>query len=225
MKIRILAIVAAVLFIIAVNTAAADAVFDISVEDNYLYAHRGDSVTEIAELVGASETELLTEFNKGGLLYFAVASDNSVRVRLSEYADNFSVEAVDISYLDDDNKQSFLKSLDEKTGNNAILTKNGDREYAKMCETINGEQGAYTVTQYITVCGGKTYYLSCYNEGEGTSDTVEKIFQSLKLYGQKTAPRTPDWSFVALAIGIAAFALIAVMMVIGLYRTIKFKEN
>ena len=132
MKIRILAIVAVVLFIITVNTAAADAVFDISVDDDYLYANRGDSVTEIAELVGASEAELLTEFNKGGLLYFAVAPDNSVRVRLSEYADNFSVEAVDISYINDDNKQSFLKSLGEKTGNTAILTKSGDREYAVM---------------------------------------------------------------------------------------------
>ena len=220
MKIRILAIIAVLLFIVTVNTAAAEKTFNIIVFDD-LYAHRGDNVDEIADIVGVGEAELLNEFNKGGLLYFAVSPDNSVRIRLSEYADNFSVEAVDFSYIDDKNKQSFLKSL----GDNATLVKSGNREYAVISEVLNGDSDAYTVTQYITICGGKTYYLSCYNEGEGISEAVEEIFSSLSLYGENTTDKKVDRTLAAIVIGIVAFAAIAVIMVIGLYRTIKFKEN
>ncbi len=223
MKIRILAIIMVAMLIVTVNTAAAGVSFDISVDESFHRAYRGEDVTEIATLVGAESSELSAEFNKGGLLYFAVAPDNSVRIRLSEYADNFSVEAGDISYLNGDNMQNFLDSLSEKTGSKATVVQNGDRKYATTCETVSGENGVYTVTQYITVCDGKTYYLSCYNEGSGTSAAVERIFKSLKL-SNDTAPQSDaEWPFVAIGVGIAAFALIAAIMVIGLIRTIKFK--
>lgn len=221
MKIRILAIIAVLLFIVTVNTAAAEKTFDINVFGDYLYVYRGDNVDEIADIIGVGKAELLNEFNKGGLLYFAVSPDNSVRIRLSEYADNFSVKAVDFSYINDENKQSFLRSL----GDNATLVKSGGREYAVISEVLSGDSDAYTVTQYITVCGGKTYYLSCYNEGEGTSGAVEEIFSSLSLYGENTTDKKVDRTLAAIVIGIVAFAAMAVIMVIGLYRTIKFKEN
>lgn len=221
MKFKILAVITVLLLLTGISVSASTVLFDITVGEDYLTARKGDDVSEIASVIGINETELAADFSKGGLLYLSVAPDNSVRIKLSAFADNFSVEAIDIAYLDDTNMAEFLSALGGESENGARLVECNNRRFAVISETVSD---SYTVTQYITVCGGKTYYLSCYNSGSETSDTVEQIFKSFSLI-QKTESGGKPWLSAVIFFGIAAFSVIAVIMAIGIMRNIKFKEN
>lgn len=208
--------------LMGISVSASTVSFDITVGEDYLTARKGEGIGEIASVIGATEAELSSDFNKGGLLYLSVAPDNSVRIRLSAFADNFSVEAVDMAYLDDGNMADFLSSLGGESESGAQLVESNGRKYAVISETLSDN---YTVTQYITVCGGKTYYLSCYNSGNETSDAVKQIFKSFTLTRKTEAGGSPQWLSAVLISGIVAFSIIAVIMAIGIIRNIKFKEN
>lgn len=220
MKFRILAIAAVFILLTGISVSASSVSFDITVGDDYLTARQGENLSDIASVIGTTENELSSDFNKGGLLYLSAAPDNSVRIKLSAFADNFSVKAIDIAYLDDKNMTEFLSTLGGDPG--AVLQESGGRKYAVISETVGD---SYTVTQYITICGGKTYYLSCYNNGKETSDTVKQIFESFTLIQKTESGGSPVWLSVVMIFGIIAFSIIAVMMAVGIIRNIKFKEN
>lgn len=221
MKFRILAIAAVFILLTGISVSASSVSFDITVGDDYLTARQGENLSDIASVIGATETQLASDFNKGGLLYLSAAPDNSVRIKLSAFADNFSVKAIDIAYLDDKNMAEFLSTLGGDPGG-AVLQESGGRKYAVISETVGD---SYTVTQYITICGGKTYYLSCYNNGKETSDTVKQIFESFNLTQKTESGGSPVWLSAVMIFGIIAFSIIAVMMAVGIIRNIKFKEN
>ena len=206
--------------ITGISVSASSVSFDITVGDDYLTARQGENLSDIASVIGATETQLASDFNKGGLLYLSAAPDNSVRIKLSAFADNFSVKAIDIAYLDDKNMTEFLSTLGGDTG--TVLQESGGRKYAVISETVGD---SYTVTQYITICGGKTYYLSCYNNGKETSDTVKQIFESFNLTQKTESGGSPVWLSAVMIFGIIAFIVIAVIMTVGIIRNIKFKEN
>ena len=208
--------------ITGISVSASSVSFDITVGDDYLTARQGENLSDIASVIGATETQLASDFNKGGLLYLSAAPDNSVRIKLSAFADNFSVKAIDIAYLDDKNMAEFLSTLGGEPDNSVALQESGGRKYAVISETVGD---SYTVTQYITICGGKTYYLSCYNNGKETSDTVKQIFESFTLIQKTESGGSPVWLSVVMIFGIIAFSIIAVMMAVGIIRNIKFKEN
>ena len=222
MKFRILAVAAVLLLLAGISVSASSVTFDIDVDNSYLTAYKGENLSEIASVIGVTEAELAADFNKGGLLYLSVAPDNSVRIKLSAFADNFSVEAVDMAYLDGDNMKKLLSTLGGESGGGAELIESRGRKYAVISETVDGN---YTVTQYITICGGKTYYLSCYNSGEEVSDSVRRIFESFTLVQKTEAGGSPVWLSAVIIFGIVVFAIIAVIMAVGIIRNIKFKEN
>lgn len=222
MKFRILAIAAVLLLLIGVNVTAADTEYNITVDENFLSARRGEDLSQVSKAIGIDEAELSTYFNKNGLLYIAVSPDNSTQIRLAAFTDNFSTSAVDINNLDDAALQEFLASLSTDTENPATIAESGGRKFAVIAETLTDSGGKYTVTQYITVCGGKSYYLSCYNNGEGTSDTVKAAFESFSITEEAEQPF--KWINVAIVFGIAAFAVISVVMIIGIIKASKIKD-
>ena len=222
MKFRILAIAAVFILLTGISVSANTVLFDITVGEDYITARQGEDLSDISAVTGVAETELASDFSKGGLLYLSAAPDNSVRIKLSSFADNFSVKAIDIAYLDDKNMTEFLSTLGGDSVSDVTLQESGGRKYAVISETV---ADIYTVTQYITICGGKTYYLSCYNNGKETSDTVKKIFQSFTLTSKTESGGSPVWLSAVVILGIAAFSIIAVIMAVGIIRNIKFKEN
>ncbi|MEE1053764.1 MAG: hypothetical protein U0L33_05460, partial [Acutalibacteraceae bacterium] len=83
--------------------------------------------------------------------------------------------------------------------------------------------GTYTVTQYITICNNKTFYLSCYNEGDDTSAQTEEIFKSFSLNTVSDEP-ADNKLYIFIIAGIVVFSLLSLIMIIGLIKNLPHRK-
>lgn len=219
MKIRIIAVVTALLLLLTFSVSAAGYEYDISLGANFVSAKSGDDLTEISEKLNMTTDDLNTYFNKNGLLYLAVSADTKTQVRLSAFTDNFSSAVSDISHLDDKALDEFISAVSEEDEGGCEVVVNNGRKYIVVKNTLKDSGGIYTVTQYITICNSKTFYFAGYNEGENTSDVINTLFKSFTL--QEKPLDTPDYTIptIFIIIGIAVFSALAIIMVIGIIKS------
>lgn len=221
MKIRIITVVAALLLLLTFSVSAAGYEYSIDTDADFTSAKYGDDLTEISEKLNMTTDDLNTYFSKNGLLYLAVSDDAKTQVRLSAFTDNFSSAVSDISYLDDKALYEFMSAVSEEDDNNCEVVVNNGRKYIVVKDTLKDSGGIYTVTQYITICDNKTFYLAGYNEGDQTSQEIEKIFKSFEING--TLPQSNDYNLPLIYViaGIILFTVLALFMIVGIVNNIR----
>ena len=225
MKYRILAAIVILVALFSINVSAATYEYSISPSDNFITAQHGDNLTEISQKLNMSTDDLSTYFNKNGLVYLAVSDDAKTQIRLSAFTDNFSSAVSDISYLDQTALNEFMSAVSEDGESSCELVTSNGRKYIVVKDTLQDSGGAYTVTQYITICDSKTFYLSCYNEGEDTSDEIHSVFNGFYLKSIETEEGTNTTPLVFIAIGVIIFTCLAIVMIIGIIKKLTAKEN
>lgn len=225
MKYRILAVIVILLALFSINISAASYEYHISPGADFTSVQYGDDLTEISQKLNMTTDELNTYFNQNGLLYLAVSDDTKTQIRLSAFTDNFSSAVSDIAYLDDQQLNEFMNAVSEEDENTCEVITSRDRKYITVKSTLQDSGGVYTVTQYITICDSKTFYLFCYNEGEDTSSEIQSIFDSFSL--SSTKAEEPDNRLITAFIiaGIILFAILAVIMIIGIIKSIHNKSS
>ncbi len=225
MKYRILAVIVILVALLSINVSAATYEYSISPSDNFTTAQHGDDLTEISQKLNMSADDLSAYFNKNGLVYLAVSDDAKTQIRLSAFTDNFSSAVSDISYLDQAALSEFMSAVSEDGESSCELVTSNNRKYIVVKDTLQDSGGAYTVTQYITICDSKTFYLSCYNEGEGTSDEINSVFKSFSLRQIEIEENTDNTPLIFIAIGVIIFTCLAIVMIIGIIKKLTAKEN
>lgn len=226
MKYRILAVIVILLALFSINISAASYEYTISPGDNFTSVQYGDDLTQVSQKLNMSADDLNAYFNKNGLLYLAVSDDTKTQIRLSAFTDNFSSAVGDISQLDKEALTEFVNAVSDGGDHTAEIITNGDRKYICTKNTLKDSGGTYTVTQYITICDSKTFYLSCYNEGEDTSNEINAAFQSFRLTENAEHAQDDTLPLISIIAGIVVFSVLAIFMVIGIVKTTKnSKEN
>ena len=219
MKYRILAIIVILIALMSITTYASSYEYNISPNSNFTAATSNDDLTQISQKLNMTSDELKNYFNKNGLVYLAISDDTKTQIRISCFTDNFSSAVTDMSYLSDEALLEFANAINEDKSTREIIT-NNDRKYIKVKDTLQDSGGIYTVTQYITICSNKTFYFIGYNQGADTSEEISQAFDSFKI--NETVSQTPTKGIppMLLIIGIVVFSIIAVMMIIGIVKTI-----
>ncbi len=224
MKIRILAVVAVIMMLLSFQVSAVVYEYEINAGDDFTSARAGDDLTSLSEKLNMQIGELKSFFNSNGILYLAVSDDTKTQIRLSSFTDNFSSSVGDIEYLNDEKLNEFMASVCGEGGGE--LTTISDRKFIVTKKTLTDSGGVYTVTQYITVCGGNSYYLSCYNSGEEASDTVKEIVSTFKLNEIPSDDGNILTGYNILIIsGILLFFVVGCAMIVGIVRATKKKEE
>ena len=197
--------------------------YNISTDKSFTTVRSGDDLTDIAEKLNMTTDELNGYFNKNGLLYLSVSEDAKTQIRLSAFSDNFSSVAEDISHLSDSQLKEFLNAVSNDGENDCEIVENGGRKFIKTKDTLVDSGGTYTVTQYITICNNKTFYLSCYNEGDDTSAQTEEIFKNFSLNTVSDEP-ADNKLYVFIIAGIVVFSLLSLIMIIGLIKNLPHRK-
>lgn len=204
------------LFSLTVNATSYE--YNISPGEDFTCVSYGDDMTDIAQKLNMTADELNAYFNKNGLLYLAVSDDTSTQIRLSAFTDNFSSTVCDISHLNEEQLNEFMNSISDNVETGCTITDNNGRKYVTVTNTLNDSGGVYTVTQYVTICDSKTFYLSCYNNGTETSEQVKNIFNNFSLNSVTTEKGGFDIKFVFIVAGIVLFLGLAVVTVISIIK-------
>ena len=164
--------------------------FQIEVDDSYAVATEKKEVTAVAERLGVDEKDVKTYFSKNHLKFIAVSKDKMTQIRVAKFADTRTVtdsatgEEKDLiaTIYDSENltdeQLSQIILLYSNVQSTATVVESNGRKFAKTTEVLEDSGGVYTTTQYLTIAGGRTYIITCYNPGEETSDEVEKIFST-----------------------------------------------
>ena len=217
MKYRILAVFIIILSILYINVSASSYEFTLSLGAGFTTAQSGDNLDDIAQKLNMTTDELNSFFNKNGLLYLAVSEDAKTQIRLSAFTDNFSSAAIDIANLQEDQLTEFKSTVNGDRDNSFFVEGKNGRKFIAVKNTLQDSGGVYTVTQYVTVCAGKTFYLACYNEGTDTSSEVQSIFEGFELKSTNSTQNS-NTLFILIPIGIAVFTAIAIIMIIGIIK-------
>lgn len=225
MKYRILAAIVILVALFSINVSATTYEYSISPSNSFTSVQYGDDLTEISQKLNMSTDDLSTYFNKNGLVYLAVSDDAKTQIRLSAFTDNFSSAVSDISYLDQNALNEFMSAVSEDDESSCELATSNGRKYIVVKDTLQDSGGAYTVTQYITICDSKTFYLSCYNEGEDTSDEIHSVFNGFYLKSIESEENTIKTPLVFISIGVIIFTCLAIVMIIGIIKKLTAKEN
>ena len=154
--------------------------FTIEVNNSYAVATKASEVDTVAKRLSLEETEVASYFKQNALKFIAVSEDTKTQIRISRFADNFSSDVYDAQNLTDE-QLSEMVSLYGADSQSANIVENNGRKYAKITDVLEDSGGVYTSTQYITVAGGRTHVISCYNPGDFTSQEIEDIFSTFSV--------------------------------------------
>lgn len=189
--------------------------FTIEVSNSYAVATKASEVDIVAARLNMEEDAVASYFKENELVFIAVSSDGKTQIRISRLTDDFSSAVYDAENLTDKQAAQMI-SLYSESYDTADVIESGGRKFAKTAETLKDSGGVYTATQYVTVGGGETYVISCYNAGNGTSAEVEDIFSTFALEDMSTRINNYDkygkWliPFIIItcgAVGITVFGL------------------
>ena len=219
MKYRILTVIIVLLTILNMTVSALGYEYSITPSDNFTFAKQGDDLTQIAKKLNMTTDDLNKYFSDNKLIYLAVSDDVKSQIKISVTEDEFSKKVNDISLLDDNALNNFAKSL---SSDSSIVT-NNDRKFVLVNDTHKDSGGIYTVTQYITICDGKTFYFIGYNDGKDISQEITSVFKTFTLNQQQSDSADNNVFSIVIIIGIVVFSVIAIIMVIGIIR-LKIKD-
>lgn len=225
MKLRLLTVFALIITLLSF-TVSAELSYNITVDENFSVVTADDDLKAMSQKLNISEDSLSSYF-KSGLLYLAVSKDNQTQIKLSSYTDEFSSTVKDISFLDGAAIEEFKNTLCGDGDYICTTQINKGRTFIVMQKTLSDSGGIYTVTQYITICDGKTYHLSCYNPSTQTSDTIKTIFESFSLNGKSktTTQQSHNSSPILFILLIAVFSVIAFITIISIIRFLRVRNN
>lgn len=200
--------------------------FSINLPNGYKYALKSEKKSELADIVGVSENELESYFDKGKLELLAVNGDNTSQIKLSVLEDDFSKKIVSFNNLTDDRilllANSFFSGSYEDVTENAKVIKKQNSKYLKYSERLNDSGGEYTVTQFITVYDGKTYRFSVsYTEKQG-NDFGDKVFKDFKL---KEKDEISPLLKTVLVFAILVFSALIIFAAVGIVKSYKKDES
>lgn len=200
--------------------------FSINLPNGYKYALKSEKKSELADIVGVSENELESYFDKGKLELLAVNGDNTSQIKLSVLEDDFSKKIVSFNNLTDDRilllANSFFSGSYEDVTENAKVIKKQNSKYLKYSERLNDSGGEYTVTQFITVYDGKTYRFSVsYTEKQG-NDFGDKVFKDFKL---KEKDEISPLLKTVLIFGVLVFSALIIFAAVGIFKSYKKDES
>lgn len=219
MKYRILTVIIVLLTILNMTVSALGYEYSITPSDNFTFAKQGDDLTQIAKKLNMTTDDLNKYFSDNKLIYLAVSDDVKSQIKISVTEDEFSKKVNDISLLDDNVLNNFAKSL---SSDSSIVT-NNDRKFVLVNDTHKDSGGIYTVTQYITICDGKTFYFIGYNDGKDISKEITSVFKTFTLNQQQSNSADNNVFSIVIIIGIVVFSMVAIIMVIGIIR-LKIKD-
>ena len=219
MKYRILTVIIVLFTVFNMNVSALGYEYSITPSDNFTFAKQGDDLTKIAKKLNMTTDDLNKYFSDNKLIYLAVSDDVKSQIKISVTEDEFSKKVNDISLLDDNALNNFAKSL---SSDSSIVT-NNDRKFVLVNDTHKDSGGIYTVTQYITICDGKTFYFIGYNDGKDISKEMTSVFKTFTLNQQQSGSADNNVFSIVIIIGIVVFGLVAIIMVIGIIR-LKIKD-
>ena len=219
MKYRILTVIIVLLTILNMTVSALGYEYSITPSDNFTFAKQGDDLTQIAKKLNMTTDDLNKYFSDNKLIYLAVSDDVKSQIKISVTEDEFSKKVNDISLLDDNVLNNFAKSL---SSDSSIVT-NNDRKFVLVNDTHKDSGGIYTVTQYITICDGKTFYFIGYNDGKDISKEMTSVFKTFTLNQQQSNSADNNVFSIVIIIGIVVFSMVAIIMVIGIIR-LKIKD-
>lgn len=219
MKYRILTVIIVLLTILNMTVSALGYEYSITPSDNFTFAKQGDDLTQIAKKLNMTTDDLNKYFSDNKLIYLAVSDDVKSQIKISVTEDEFSKKVNDISLLDDNALNNFAKSL---SSDSSIVT-NNDRKFVLVNDTHKDSGGIYTVTQYITICDGKTFYFIGYNDGKDISKEITSVFKTFTLNQQQSDSADNNVFSIVIIISIVVFSVIAIIMVIGIIR-LKIKD-
>jgi len=223
LKTKFLAVIIAFILLLNLNVCAASYEYTIATNDNFTSARSGDDMSAVAKKLNTTSDKLNVYFNENCLLYLAVSDDAKTQIRLAAFADNFSSAAGDISYLTNTQLEEFINTLSVEDENDCELIENRGRKYIVIKDSLVDSGGEYTVTQYITICADRTFYLSCYNQGDDTSDEVKEMFESFEINITQNQKNTFNYLEALILTGILLFSILSIVMIIGIVKSIKRK--
>ncbi|MBO4433164.1 MAG: hypothetical protein J5852_06510 [Clostridia bacterium] len=153
--------------------------FDIEIGNDYAVATEADKVDTVAARLNTDAAKVASYFKENAVSLIAVSADGGTQIRISRFSDNFSSSVYDTENLTDEQVSEMI-SLYSSSYDTATVIESGGRKFAKTTGIIKEKDGKvdYTVTQYVTVGGGRTYIITCYNPGQGTSKEIEDIFST-----------------------------------------------
>ncbi len=220
MKYRILTVIIVLFAFLNMTVSALGYEYSITSGDNFTYAKQDDDLTQIAKRLNMTAEELDKYFSDNKLIYLAVSDDAKSQIKISVSEDNFSKKVSDISMLDDQSLLEFAKSFGKDAS--SIVT-NNERKFVLVKNTLKDSGGIYTVTQYITICDGKIFYVTCYNDGTDVSKEISNAFSTLKLNPLSAESNDFDILSIVIIVGIIVFSAVAIIMVVGIIR-LKVKD-
>ena len=196
--------------------------FSLNLPNGYKYALKSDEKSEIADIVGLSEKELESYYDKGKLELLAVNSDNTSQIKLSVLEDDFSKKIVSFNNLTDDRlivlANSFFSGSYEDVAANTKVIKSQNSKYLKYSEKLTDSGGEYTVTQFITVYDKKTYRFSVSYTAKQGENFDDEVFNGFKLKEKEEAPSI----FKTLVIfGILVFSALIIFAAVGIFKSYK----
>lgn len=151
--------------------------FNIEVDNSFAVATKASEVDTVAERLSMEKEEVAAYFKQNALKFIAVSEDTKTQIRISRFADNYSSDVYDTQNLTDEQVGEMV-SLYGADSQSASIIESGERKYAKIVDVLEDSGGVYTSTQYVTIAGGRTYVITCYNPGDTTSAEVEDIFST-----------------------------------------------
>ncbi len=212
-------VIAVFLFIVlCINTLAISG--DIITPDNDFIIYSANK-QKVADILGASVSELDEKVKNQGIVFLAVNNDNTKQIQMTETVTDFSQKVSDFSNLSDRSIISLLPTIsgmDNISGN--VVTHNGQKYgYIKLKQKESG----YILTQYFTVKEKKLYTVTFYTEEGISTDYIETAFSTEDLIRKSIImPGTDKGGLVAVIVGTVIFGVIFILI---LYTLIKDFKN
>lgn len=215
MKKRLLIALLAAFTFLVLSAFKGGSGFNFEIANTYAVATKSSEVDTVAQRLGLEEDTVAAYFKDNSLKLLAVSEDGQTQIRISRFSDNFSSAVYDAENLTDEQTSQMI-SLYSSSHDFAEVIESDGRKFAKTTEVLKDSGGVYTATQYVTVAGGRIYVISCYNQGEGTSAEIDKIFStftakdmSTRIASYKTRKKWIIPIVVALAalVGVSVFGL------------------
>ncbi len=151
--------------------------FTIEIDDSFAIATKASEVDSVAERLGIERDIAVSYFKQNDLKLIAVSENTKTQIRISRFADNFSSSVYDAENLSDEQIAEMVSLYGGENKTTEIIESDG-RKFAKIVEVLEDSGGVYTCTQYVTVAGGRTYIITCYNPSDSTSKEIEDIFST-----------------------------------------------
>lgn len=224
MKFKFLKLIVVVCLAVCFLTAAAQSEYSLELQENFLVAEKGENTEKICTLTGASKESVASEFAKGGLLVLGVTKDGKTQIKLNSFADNFSGEVHDISNLSADALDEYALSLSNRLGGHYKIENSNGRDFVVLTQKLADSGGEYICTQYLTICNGKVYCLTCFDDLDQTSAQSKQAFKALTLTNidLSSNDKSNRTEYILMAAGIFVFAVVAGWMLIGIIKDGKF---